>query len=182
MLPQSQYPLLGFRVLLQPECAVTTEAGGAFHDSLLSRDEDDWIHVKEQPVLHHSGHRLEALPQLGRVWKGPETTVQDVVAIISDERSPGAPSKLHQGAHAFDCLLTPVPGEGDHLNRKRDCHSKAVYELPFVYRDDDPATGEGNHLFPQERATSTLDQVPLRVHFICTIDGQIHARTLVQRC
>ncbi len=46
---------------------MTAKARSALNHSLAPRDEDDWIHVEEQPVLHHPHDSPEAMSKLGRV-------------------------------------------------------------------------------------------------------------------
>ena len=135
---------------------MTAKARSALNHSLAPRDEDDWIHVEEQPVLHHPHDSPEALSKLGRVREGKEAAVQDIVPVVGDEGAAVAASNLHHPAYPLDRLLTPVPGEGDHLNREMDCHAEVVHQLPVVDHDDVPPAGEGHDLFAEKRPPRPL--------------------------
>lgn len=131
-------------------------------------------------MLHHPHDSPESLSQLGRVREGKEAAVQDVVPVVGDEGDAVAASNLHHAAHPLDRLLTPVPGEGDHLHRERDSHAEAVHQLPVVHHDDVPPAGQGHDLLAKKGPPSTLDQITLAVHFICPVDGQIDLGALFQ--
>jgi hypothetical protein len=82
-------------------------------------------------------------------------------------------------AHRFQMR---VPPECNDLHRQWVPIPDALDELGAIHRDDQPAGARRNDLFPEEGATGALQQRPLRIHLVGTVNRQVDRANSFERC
>mmetsp|Transcript_110554 Transcript_110554/g.191615 ORF Transcript_110554/g.191615 Transcript_110554/m.191615 type:complete len:379 (+) Transcript_110554:873-2009(+) len=124
-----------------------------------------------------------------------EVKVNDVVTIVSHSNVVTILDVGGGGSHAQDSLLQVgsnrreacndthgvLMAEGSDLHRQRETRAQTLAELGFVDDADEFVAHNFHHLLPQQSTTTTLHQIPVGVHLVSAIDGNIDVGLLVQR-
>ncbi len=99
-------------------------------------------------------------------------SVHPALSIAPDDRFGPEPGEPRQVAREF---------EGHHLYGHGSDLPEPIDDLGVVHDDDHPPGGLCDHLFAQQRAAQSLDQVEAGVHLVGPGDGQVERSECSQR-
>jgi hypothetical protein len=125
--------------------------------------------VGEDPHRHHTRpvvhHRLER----ERVIDREAVHVQDVLAVVSDQRLPILQAQTRLPAQRGKLAHQPLRGHGDHLHRQRKTPQPC--DPLGLIGDAHEAPGLGGHdFFARQRRPPAFDHVAARVDLVRTVN------------
>ena len=157
-------------------------------DGAVSFAEVDLLsQVDEESVLHDSGDHVERRLDLRPVvvLASIELPVKQEVPVVCHDGT-RLPLPVTQDRFSseltVDLLADKVERHGDHFDRDSllPVLPQTLGPLAVICHDDQLARGGCDDLLLRQAATASLDQHPLLIHLICTVDRHVDRGKLFQ--
>jgi len=155
--------------------------GANLYDSASFSDKCHLCDSDKQPMLDHSGHIAQSARQRRRIDDLSEAAIENVMVFVGHEwRSVGASPEFADGAQRGYFFRQNGLCKRDDLYRQWKLTERG-YELAGIGHYDHPLRCRCDDLFPQQRATSALDETQPWIGLIGAIDCDVDLGMFVQR-
>ena len=138
----------------------------------------------EQPALDDADDTPDALVQLRRIGNAPEVAIENVIAVVGNERlacrrhAQYAPSAKH-----FERLAGRLQAERNDLDRNGGVRTEPIDQLDAVDNDGQAMARRCHDLLAQQRTAQSLNQIErAALDLVGAVDREIDLSMLGERC
>ena len=137
----------------------------------------------EQPALDDADDPPDALVQMRRIGNAPEVAIENVIAVVGDERlACRRHAHMRRCAKHFERLAGRFQAERNNLDRNGGVRAEPVHKLAAVDDDGEAVACRGHDLLAQQSSAQSLDQIErAALHFVGAVDREIDLSMLAER-